>query len=91
MSEGLQLHDKRHFVDPLLLRCSNPLPRVKLFMYSDLVACELAGGDAWSSYRWHDWLHRDHVPRVIVDMPARLELLDKEIELFTVKLLIERL
>ena len=83
--ESLELHNEMHFVDAIVAKSCNFLPRVDLILDTDLIA-GWVGSNArplCCSFHWND------LPRAIVDMSARLKLLYEEVELFAVELLVQ--
>ena len=81
--KGLQVDDKLHFIDAVVLEGGDFLPNVEVSMDVDFV---IGFRNAWPFDKRFD---RDDCPISIIDMPSRLKILYEEVELFPVKLLVQ--
>ena len=85
--ERFEMHNEMYLINPIVTECGHFLSGVDLILDSHLIT-GCVGSYAWT---FCCRFHRYNVPRAIVDMVARLKFLYKEIELFAVELLIQRL
>ena len=88
VGKRLELHDKRYFIESLFARCSDPFSGIELLVDLYLVATGLAGCNAWPPC---NWLYRDYLPCIIVDVTPRFELMYKEVELLAIEFFVQSL